>query len=60
MLELFKKEIREAEDKLNNKGYYVANMIEPYNDGFEVYNEEMDVVIDHLSVAQLQQLANIL
>ena len=60
MNELFKKEIREAEDKLQSKGYYVANMTDCNSDEFEVYNGDMNVVIDHLSVAQLQQLSNLL
>lgn len=55
---LFKKEVREAEDKLHDKGYYVANMVEPYNDCYEVYNSDMKVMIDYLSVAQLIQLSN--
>ncbi len=60
MNELFKEEIRKAEDKLQKKGYYVANMSEPYNDEFEVYDGDCKVVIDHLSVAQLEQLADML
>lgn len=60
MNELFKKEIREAEDKLQNKGFYVANMVEPYNDEFEVCNGNGEVVIDHLTVAQLRQLSNMI
>lgn len=57
---LFEKEIREAENKLSQKGYYVENMTEPYDDHYEVYDKNGTVVIDYLSVAQLEQLANIL
>ena len=60
MSELFKKEIRESEDKLQSKGYYIANMTDCYNDEFEVYNNDMEVVMDHLSVTQLKQLSNLL
>ena len=37
--------LRNAEDKLNKKGYCVANMLAPYNDSYEVYNGDMQVVI---------------
>ena len=57
---LFEKEIREAEDKIYNKrGYCVANML--YNENeFEIYDKNGNVLIDNLSVAQLEQLAEIL
>ena len=57
---LFEKEIREAENKLNKKGFYVCNMVEPNNQQYEVYNGDGEVMIDHLSVAQLIQLANMI
>lgn len=60
MNELFKNEIKEAEEKLYKKGYYVANMTDCHNDKFEVYNSDCEVVMDHLTVAQLQQLAELL
>lgn len=60
MNELFKNEIRAAEDKLYTKGYYVANMRYCNSDKFEVYNGDCKVVMDHLTVAQLQQLAELL
>lgn len=60
MNELFKNEIKEAEEKLYKKGYYVANMAGCHNDKFEVYNRDCEVVIDYLTVAQLQQLAELL
>lgn len=60
MNELFKNEIKEAENKLYNKGFYVSNMTEPYNDEFEIYDRNMKVVIEHLSVAQLIQLSNMI
>lgn len=60
MSELFKNEIKEAEQKLYNKSFYISNMTEPYNNEFEVYDRNMKVVIDHLSVAQLIQLSNII
>lgn len=57
---LFEKEIKEAENRLYKKNYYIANMAEPNNDCYEVYNRDMAIVIDYLSVAQLIQLSNIL
>ena len=57
---LFEKEIREAENKLNKKGFYVCNMVEPNNQQYEVCNGDGNIVIDHLSVAQLIQLANMI
>ena len=57
---LFEKEYREAEEKLHSKGYYIDNMIEPYEDCYEVYNEAGKVMIDHLSLAQLKQLSNMI
>lgn len=57
---LFENEIRAAGDKLHKKGYYVSNMTVPNNDQYEVYNGDGEVVIDHLSVAQLTQLANMI
>lgn len=57
---LFEKEIKEADQKLYNKGFYISNMTEPYNDEFEVYDKDCNVVIDHLSVAQLIQLSNMI
>ena len=57
---LFEKEIREAEQKIYSKrGYHVANMVYD-NAEYEIYDADGNVVIDHLSVAQLQQLAEIL
>lgn len=60
MSELFKNEIKEADQKLYNKGFYISNMAEPNNDCYEVYNSDMKVVIDYLSVTQLIQLSNII
>lgn len=60
MNELFKDEIKEADQKLYNKGFYISNMTEPYNDEFEVYDRNVKVVIDHLSVAQLIQLSDMI
>lgn len=60
MNELFKNEIKEAEEKLYKKGYYVANMTDCHNDKFEVYNRDCEVVMDYLTVAQLTQLADLL
>lgn len=57
---LFEKEIKEAEEKLYKKGYYVSNMIEPYNDQYEVCDRDSNVTIDYLSVAQLIQLSNMI
>jgi len=60
MNELFKEEIRSAEDKLQKKGYYIANMVDAYNDEFEVYDGDCKVVMDHLSVSQLIQLSKLI
>ena len=57
---LFEKEYREAEEKLHGKGYYVDNMMEPYNDYYEVSNSKGEIMMDHLSFAQLEQLANMI
>ena len=52
---LFEKEIREAENKLNKKG-----LVEPNNQQYEVYNGDGEVMIDHLSIAQLIDLSNMI
>lgn len=57
---LFEKEIKEAEDKLYKRGYYVCNMVEPNNQQYEVCNSDGEIVIDYLSVAQLIQLSNMI
>ena len=57
---LFEKEIKEAQEKLYEKGYYVCNMSEPYNDCYEVSDENNNIMIDDLSVAQLIQLSNMI
>lgn len=57
---LFENEIKEAGDKLYKKGYYTCNMTEPYNDQYEVSDENNNIMIDHLSVAQLIQLSNMI
>lgn len=60
MKKLFENEIREAENKLQKKGYYVTNMRDCHNDKFELYNGDCEIVMDYLSVAQLLQLAELL
>ncbi len=60
MNELFKNEIKESEEKLYKKGYYVANMTGCHNDKFEVCDSNCEVVMDYLTVSQLQQLAELL
>ena len=57
---LFEKEYKEAEDKLNCKGYYIDNMMEPYNDCYEVSDKTGKIMIDHLSLEQLKQLSNMI
>jgi hypothetical protein len=57
---LFEKEIREAEDKLYKKEYYVSNMTAPNNDLYEIYDRDGNVAINYLSVAQLIQLSNMI
>lgn len=57
---LFEKEIKEAEEKLYSKrNYHLCNMVYDKN-SYEICDNEGNVLIDHLSVAQLQQLAEIL
>ena len=48
---LFEKEIKEAQEKLHKKSYYVSNMSEPYNDCYEVSDGNNNIMIDYLSVA---------
>ena len=57
---LYEKVYRETEERLHSKGYYVDNMVEPYDDCYEVYNEAGEIMIDHLSLAQLEQLSNMI
>lgn len=59
MNELFKEDYNKAEEKLFSKGYYVANMEYNKNE-YELYNGDSEVVIDHLSLAQLIQLSKML
>ncbi len=59
MQELFREEYKEAEQKLYNKGFYVDNMV-CFDNEFEVSNADGKVLIDHLSLAQLQQLSEML
>lgn len=58
-MEELKKMYTEAEEKLRKKGFYVDNMADFENE-FEVCNADGKIVIDHLSLAQLVQLSNIL
>ena len=57
---LFENEIKGAQEKLYEKGYYTCNMTELYNDQYEVSDENNNIMIDHLSVAQLIQLSNMI
>ena len=57
---MFKEEVRTAENKLYEKGYYVANMTVPNNNEYEVYNGDCQVVMDHLTISQLMQLSELL
>lgn len=60
MNELFREEYNKASETLYKKGYYVFNMIEPYNDEYELADSNGKTVIDHLSLAQLEALAELL
>ena len=60
MSELFKEEYNEANEKLLKAGYYAVNMTGAYNDNYEIYNKEGQVVMDYLTLSQLIQLSNIL
>ena len=57
---LFQKEYREAEEKLHRKGYYIDNMMEPYDECYEVSDKSGKIMIDHLSLAQVIQLSNMI
>lgn len=57
---LFEKEYREAEEKIYKRGYIVENMTEPYNDLFEILDKNGKVVMEYLSLTQLQQLAEVI
>ncbi len=57
---LFEKEIKEAEEKLYKKEYYVSNMTAPNNDLYEIYDRDGNATIDYLSVAQVIQLSNMI
>ena len=57
---LFENEIKGAQEKLYEKGYYTCNMSELYNDCYEVFDGNNNIMIDHLSVAQLIQLSNMI
>ena len=59
MNELFKEELNKADKKLYEKGYYVCNMVYDSN-CYEVADRNGKVLIDHLSLSQLCQLAEIL
>ena len=52
--------MKETEEKLYRKGYYVFNMVEPYNDMYELYDRTSKTVMDYLSEAQVIQLSNII
>ena len=60
MDKLFKEEYDAANEKLYKKGYYISNMIEPYNDEYELVDGNGQIVIDHLSLAQLIALSELL
>ena len=57
---LFENDIKEAQNKLYEKGYYSCNMTDPYNDQYEICDRDGNIVIDHLSVSQLIQLSKII
>ena len=59
MKEIFREEYKDAEERLYNKGFYVDDM-EFFDDEFEVSNADGKILIDHLSLAQLKQLSEIL
>lgn len=59
MNELFKEEYNKANEMLYKKGYYVSNMVYDSN-CYEVANGNGKVLIDHLSLSQLCQLAEML
>ena len=55
--------MKEAIKKLESKGYFVCNQFDGFygtkKDEYELYKGD-DIVIDHLSEAQVIQLSNIL
>ena len=52
-------EIREAINKIESLGYGVCNMVHDASE-YEIYNRENEVIIDHLSEAQVIAMAKIL
>lgn len=56
--------MREAQKKLEAKGYYVSNQFDGFTgtltDEFEIADCNGDVVMDHMSESQVIALANIL
>ena len=57
---LFREEYNGANEKLYKKGYYASNMVEPYNDEYELTDRSGKTVIDNLSLAQLEALSELL
>lgn len=52
--------MRETEERIYNKGYILENMVEPYDNLFEIVDKNCKVVMDYLTAAQVEQLSNIL
>ena len=59
MSELFKEEYKESNEKLYQKGFYVSNMVSD-NTCYEIADGNGKVLIDHLSLAHLVQLSEML
>lgn len=55
-----KEMLKQAEEKLERKGYHVCNMIAPAEDCYELYNSNSEVVMDWLTLGHLMQLAEFL
>lgn len=51
--------MKDIENTLEVKGYHICTMIYCKSE-YELYNQDNEVVMDHLSVSQLSQLTNIL
>lgn len=58
---LFKEEYNKAEETLYKKGFYLCNMAcEPFTDQFEISDGDGNIKIDHLSLAQVVQLSEMI
>ena len=50
--------MKELEQKLYEKGLYAFNMTGIYNDEYEVYDGEGNIIADHLDLDRLNEFCN--